>query len=232
MLDAVEKYAKAIGASDEVLDWCRTTLRKVLSTRMFYPSMSEVEHIIDWLVSDAAPSRLRRMSYDQALAGSDKWMKANLKKGRGLTDTESDIETMHDFLDGTRIVKLLSSRAYEREGFFMKHCVAGYNPSTSTIYSYRDARNEPHATFEVARNGKEIVQIKGKGNGSIHPRYIHPILAFLQIVGMPVRPRDMANLGYIHVPDKVIDIVAMFCDSTTQFHTFYGEKYLQSSEVR
>ncbi len=81
------------------------------------------------------------------------------------------------------------------------NCAGGYSPDSTErlIYSYRDANNLPHATFEVQKNNNEIVQIKGKGNGPIHPRYIHPILEFLKVIGMEIRPNDMVNLGYHHI---------------------------------
>lgn len=221
------EYARTLGASEEVLNWCNTTLKSAHAK--LYRDAGGMEHIIDYLISDAAPARLRKMSYEQAKSNADKWMKANLKKGRGIVDTDSDIETVHDFLDGTKIVKLISKRSYEREGFFMRHCVAGYNPEKSTIYSYRDSANEPHATFEVSKNGKEIVQIKGKGNGAIHPKYIHPILVFLKIIGMNIRPNDMINLGYKHLDEKLEQIVSMFVDSKgkkAEIVTLYSEKYL------
>jgi hypothetical protein len=132
--------------------------------------------------------------------------------------SSGDIETVHDFLDGTRIVKLLSKKAYQREGYYMSHCVGGYEPDKSTIYSYRDKNNEPHATFEVAKSGNEILQVKGKGNGSIHPRYINPILTFLKIIGLEVRPSEMKNLGYLSVVpelEKILSHIALL-----------GHKYL------
>ncbi len=70
------------------------------------------------------------------------------------------------------------------------------------IYSYRDSKNIPHATFEVKRKDglinqiNQINQIKGKGNGPIHPKYIHPILAFLKSIGMNIRPNDMSYIEY------------------------------------
>ena len=32
------------------------------------------------------------------------------------------------------------------------------------------------------KSAGKIVQIKGKGNGAIHPKYLHPILSFLRSV--------------------------------------------------
>lgn len=114
------EYAKAIGANEEVLNWCRTTLAATLKAEP--KDQGEVEHILDYLVSDSAPRRLRRMSYDQARIGADKWTKANQKRGRDLIDGPEDIKVLHDFADGSKIVQLLTAKAYQREGFYMAHC--------------------------------------------------------------------------------------------------------------
>lgn len=165
--------------------------------------MSDVEHILDFLVSSAAPIRLQKMSYQDAQRKAKEWSERNQKKGRDLTDSADDIETIHAFKDGSKIVKLKTKSAFSREGFLMNHCVGGYSLSDDRlIYSYRDKKNMPHATFEIHKSDNEIVQIKGKGNGSIHPKYIHPILEFLKVIGMEVRPNDMVNLGYYHLPKE------------------------------
>jgi hypothetical protein len=82
----------------------------------------------------------------------------------------------------------------------------------------------PHATFEVRKNGGEIVQIKGKGNGPIHPKYIHTILAFLKTVGMEIRPNDMQNLGYHHIHKDHIDFLKK-SEAWAQVTIISGEAY-------
>lgn len=202
------EYAIQIGANQEVQAWCNTTL-KAYTTRNLI-DQTEVEHIIDYLASNAAPKRLRKMSYTQALAGANKWSKANQKKGSNIVDGPEDIKVLHEFSDGTYIVKLLTKKAYQREGYFMAHCVGNYSPDTMTVYSYRDVNNYPHATFEVTKEGSEIRQIKGKGNGPIHPKYINPIITFLQIIGVQLRPSEMKNLGYYHIPENYLGILQKF----------------------
>jgi len=224
----IANYAKGLGASDEIITWCET----VVAARMRKEEQldqGEVEHIIDYLISDAAPTRLRKMSYDQAKDSAEKWTKANQKKGRDIVDGPEDIESIHDFGDGSAIVKLISKKAYEREGFLMSHCLGGYDPGRTTIYSYRDKDNQPHATFEVTSDGEQITQIKGKGNGPIHPRYIEPILAFLKAIGKEVRPSDMKNLGYYVVPDEAKAVLAMYVDRNGKgpnYVTIRGAEYL------
>lgn len=217
-------YAHSLNVSDEILSWLNTAGKKAYGTKKV--SESDLEHIIDFFNSTAAPKRLQKMSISDAKRLAKKWSEKNQKKGRNLVDGPDDIETIHDFLDGTKIVKLKSKKAYQREGFFMGHCVGGYSVSDDVhIYSYRDKKNEPHATFEVQKRSNEIVQIKGKGNGAIHPRYIHPILAFLKSIGMDIRPSDMQNLGYYHLEKEHLEFLKNFPEAQKQITMINGEAY-------
>lgn len=223
-MEEILNYANGIGAREEVLTWLKTTGNAAI--KKLKASTSSLEHIIDYLVSDKAPQRLLKMSYVDAKRKAEEWNKSNQKKGSNFTDSSDDIETIHDFLDGTKIVKLKTKKACQREGFLMSHCVGGYTPSDNVhIYSYRDKNNMPHATFEVQKRSNEIVQIKGKGNGSIHPKHIHPILAFLKSIGMQVRPNDMRNLGYYHIANDHLDFIYKLDGVDKQITMINGDAY-------
>lgn len=234
-ITALLEYAIMCGPSPgllstEVLDWLSTTLAAELK-RKPNKETHELEHLVDYLTSADGPKKLKRMSYSQAMEKANAWTKAQQKKGKNIEDGPKDIEVIHDFLDGNKIVKLLSKAAYQREGFLMSHCVGGYDPKTATVYSYRDAKNQPHATFEVAaRIGlDEMYQIKGKGNGPIHPKYINHILVFLNILGIKIRPSEMINLGYAHVPKGALSILHMFVDTkgkAAPLAVLSGENYI------
>ncbi len=223
-MDELLSYAKGMNASGEVLDWMNSVYKNYAAKN---PTSHEIEHIIDFLVSPVAPPRLRKMSYVDAKRKAAEWSKANQKKGKGLVDSDDDVETIHDFLDGTRIVRLKTKKAFQREGFLMSHCVGGYSPDDKNclIYSYRDKQNMPHATFEVQKNNESINQIKGKGNGPIHPKYIHPILAFLKSIGMEIRPNDMINLGYHHIHSDNVAYLMKSARAAAQITMINGEAY-------
>lgn len=225
MIEQLEIYAKHLNASAEVFSWLRTTGAKALKTAQ--TDLSGLEHILDFFVSSAAPLRLQKMNIKDAKRKTSEWSAANQKKGRHLTDGNDDIEIIHDFLDGTKIVKLKTKQALQREGFFMSHCSGGYNPDNSNcqIYSYRDSDNMPHATFEVKKENNEIIQIKGKGNGPIHPKYIHPILLFLEKIGMTIRPSDMINLGYHHIHKDHVEFLKQIVGAREQMAEINGEFY-------
>ena len=214
-------YAKGLGATEEVLSWVETTLqRRLLNPKKKEPSQTEVEHLLDYLCSAAGPKKLKRMSYEQAEVKAAAWTKAQQKKGSHIEEQASDTKTIKKFTDGARIAKLVGKAAFEREGFLMRHCVASYyNRQDIEVYSYRDKENEPHATFEVLSSNGQIQQIKGKGNGSIHPKYIKPVVAFLKKLGVPVRSSEMKNLGYINVDKETKALIEEFVPKlkTTKF---------------
>lgn len=194
-MDSLFEYAKSLNSSDEIIQWLSTTARKALKENK--SDASELEHIIDWMNSSAASERLRKMSIKDAKRLALEWMERNKAKGRNLHDSLDDIEDFMSFKDGSKIVKLKTKKAFEREGFMMSHCLGGYSIRNGyDIYSLRDGQNQAHATFEISKNNDDILQIKGKGNGPIHPKYIDRVLDFLKKIGMNIRSSEMVNLGY------------------------------------
>lgn len=185
------KYARAFDASDKVVHWINHNLKNYLDKNQ--ENQEEIEHIIDFLVSDAAPVKMDMMSYPEAKKATEKWVKKLNKKAGKIVEEPEDTEVVYDFEDGFKIVKLVGKRAYEREGYLMRHCVASYYGSDKTIYSLRDSKNNPHCTME------EDQQVKGKGNGDIHPKYVGYVVKFLEHTGMTVGDSEMAHLGYINV---------------------------------
>ena len=188
-MNQFKKYAKHIGADEYLLKWVDTVLKNEIQREQ--KNTEEVEHVLDYMVQ--CGKKIQRMSYKDAKRLSDAWMKTQIKKGNNIIELPNDIEVVLDFNDGFKVVKLLGENAYKREGFLMSHCVASYYGSDKEIYSLRDKDNIPHCTMEKDQ------QIKGKGNGDIHPKYIDYIVKFLEHVGMTVGDSEMKHLGYINV---------------------------------
>ena len=197
---------------EEVKMWIQTVLIAYLKKES--ENQGEIEHIIDYLNSPQAPKRLVRMSYDQAKASTDKWLKAMVKRGDNIIETDEDVKIiLKSKSTGYRLVKLIGENAFKREGFLMKHCVASYANKTDTeVYSLRDSNNNPHCTIEVQQKNGQIAQIKGKGNGPIHPNYIRYVLKILKYFKMEIRDSEMQNLGYFLPSDGL----RSFIDSNFQ----------------
>jgi hypothetical protein len=199
-MQQLTKYLTYNNPSAEVQNWIRTVLAATIKKGT--ENQVEIEHILDFLASDKAPTRLKKMSYAQAKAATDKWNKTLIKKGEHIQESEADIKVLKRFSDGFKLVELVGENAFKREGYLMRHCAGSYANRTNTkVLSLRDPLNMPHATFELQQD--QMNQIKGKGNGSIHPDYIKKVLAVLKMFKVDVRSSEMENLGYIEVSDTV-----------------------------
>lgn len=196
----LEKYLVNIDLSKEVIQWINTTLKNYLLENE--EDQGEIEHIIDYLQAYKGKSILG-MQYKTAKLNAAKWVKALSKRGMGIIETEEDYETFMTFNSGYRIVKLKTDRSYKKEGSLMSHCVSSYfGKANYTIYSLRDEKNMPHATIGVSTSSSGAIdQIKGKGNGSIHPNYIKYILKFFEKMNLKIKINEMKYLGYIKFPN-------------------------------
>ena len=188
-LDKYLEYANHVGVNEKVGYWLNSTLKNYLEKHD--PKTEEVEHLIDYLSQNEIP-KIQHMSYEDGVKKADKWTKKLQKQAEKIKELPEDTELVHDFKDGFKIVKLVGKNAYDREGYLMRNCVASYFGNGTEIYSLRDKNNNPHCTMEKDR------QVKGKGNGDIHPKYISYVVKFLEITGMTVGDSEMSHLGYMN----------------------------------
>ena len=211
MKEDLKKYAEGMGAKKDVLKWIDTHVPKDASQQ-------EAEHVVDYLCSDKRPKRLSKASYEHMKQNTDKWVKAMNKKGAAIKELKKDTKVILDFEDGFKIVQLIGENAYKREGFLMRHCVAGYYGKDDEVYSLRDKKNMPHATFSGSSQ-----QIKGKGNGCINPKYIKYVVEFLEYMKIGVRDSEMGNLGYVNVEN--------IKDDNVDWGELFREKYFYKDSV-
>jgi hypothetical protein len=211
---------------EETKTYINTTIAAKLK-REPQTTQSEVEHILDYLESKDAPKRFLKMSYDEAKKQSEAWIQKMNKKAGEVVETKQDTKVILKERNGggMRFVELIGEAAFKREGALMSHCVASYYGKSGTkVYSLRDANNNPHCTIEV-QGESQVQQIKGKGNGSIHPKYISYVLRILKYFKLPVRDTELSNLGY----DLLEGAYLRLFDSVYQdykFITFNNKKYL------
>lgn len=217
-------YAKSLDSSQDVISWLETSATSALKKDKI--KEHEIEHIIDWMCSADAPKRLLKMSVVDAKRKAHEWSEKSKKKGKDIKESEDDVSDFMTFDDGFRIVELLTKKSYQREGALMSHCLGGYTVKKNvSMYSLRDKKNQPHCTFEISKNGEEVLQIKGKGNGSIHPKYVYKVIAFLENNGMKIRPSEMTNLGYHHIPKKHIGFIKKFKNLDCKIVDIFDEAY-------
>lgn len=213
-------YAKQFDEKCEAItSWINSTLKNYAKKHTL--NQGEVEHILDYLAH--TKKDIYGMQYDAAKLNSEKWVNAMNKKASNIVEVDNDIKVEINFNNGFRLVRLVNEAAFKREGLLMGNCVASYFGKDCEIYSLRDVKNNPHCTIEVVRKNGKIQQVKGKGNGDVHPRYIGGVLQSLKHLKLELNPREMTYLGYESIPDyywKFID------------GNFKGVKYITFQDKR
>lgn len=153
------------------------------------------------LKGSARYTRLDRIAFPDAVAAAHRFRA--LVAGREGPALDN---TLLDFDDGYRFALLSSEKDLAIEGNRMRHCVGDYGYEVdhgSDIVSLRDRRNRPHVTLEIL-GSRQVVQIKGKANGPVAPRYGKYVAAFIREMGLDIvgdrenagityRPLDLAN---------------------------------------
>ena len=139
-------------------------------------------------------TRLDRVAFPAAVAAAHRFRALVAGREGPVQDN-----TLLDFDDGYRFALLSSAKDLEIEGDRMRHCVGDYDYEVdhgSDIVSLRDRRNRPHVTLEIL-GSRQVVQIKGKANGPVAPRYSRYVAAFIREMGLEVTgDRDNAGLTY------------------------------------
>lgn len=216
----LQKYIQQV-ESEEVKKWIKTVLKAYLSKND--ENVGEIEHILDYFSFKRKKCKernkrfkLTRLGYEQARDEASAWVEKQNKKAANIVETEADIVEIKELDNGLRLVKLVGENAFKREGRLMSHCVGSYYGKKGVeVYSIRDEGNSPHCTIEVS--GDDANQVKGKGNGSIHPKYVGSVLKALKFLNKEVRKSEMTYLGYREVSK---DIFAMYNKN------FKGFKYI------
>ena len=130
-------------------------------------------------------------TFEQALSAAQEWHE---KLAENLAKKQNAQQILSESLIGAEFVmklpnnmtayRLTTPEALDFESEYMGHCVGngGYDAnvknSTTQIYSIRDERGEPHATFEVRNN--TIQQCKGKQNKAPVAKYMPAIQEFIK----------------------------------------------------
>ncbi len=171
------------------------------SARRLESQLHAITYYFHCLKGSSQYTRLERIAFPDAVAAAHRFRALiDEREGRGQDNT------LLDFEDGFRFALLCNEKDLAREGDRMSHCAGDYAYEIehgSDIVSLRDRRNRPHVTIEI-HGSRKVVQIKGKANGSVAPRYRKYVAAFIGQMGLEVtgdrenagltyRPLDLAN---------------------------------------
>jgi hypothetical protein len=197
----MEIYIKYLNTNnkkfDEIVRWINHNLFNYMQNNLTIEN--EIKHILDFLQSDQSPKRLKKMSYLDAERKAKDWVN---KLNKNYKETEDDSELIFKFSNDYKIVKLVSTNSYNREGATMRHCVASYvTKYDSTILSLRDKNNIPHATLELC--GDVIIQIRGKANSKVKSKYALMILEFISKFEYIIYSSEIQNLGLCKIVPEI-----------------------------
>lgn len=222
MIEQLINYAEG---NNEVIEFINNQIQARIKKGKSV-SQGEAEHIIDYLRSEQAPKKLRKASYKDMKRKAEEWLESQKKKGAGVVETEEDVKIIRVFDNGYRFVQLVSKAAFQREGNLMGHCVGSYHGRDGCeIYSLRDNENVPHCTLELLRSNGSINQLKGKGNGPIHPKYISYVIDMCKELGMEIRESELKYLGYSQLSDIMWSIIDRTMKPAKEL-SFNGKRYL------
>lgn len=185
--------------------WLREKFAAGVTFHRFVPDAAltaRVCHVADWIEAarfnnepwlencDAKgrPLKLLKIgSLARAEAEADKAMRRFAFKAAAAPHVEGlGEESVMTFADGSRIVRLLTPAALDRESAMMGHCVGqgAYDKAVTDrsriIYSLRDSSNKAHVTLDVKVAGNELVQCRGKQNAPPVERYMPAVRKFME----------------------------------------------------
>jgi hypothetical protein len=170
---------------------------------------NQISHVLDYFQFNPNLN-ISRISVPEAIRQSIQWTGQLNKKASDQEDVQGTQE-VRKYPDGFRWVKVTSKQALDREGKLMRHCVGSYcrqvSSGSTSIYSLRDKKNEPHCTIEVTN--RTVQQIKGKANGPVDSKYVKYVKDFVlkPIAGEKYsKVSDLKNIGLIEIEDKIYDI--------------------------
>jgi hypothetical protein len=115
---------------------------------------------------------------------------------------------VYQFEDGHAIVQVKPENL-NAEGCSMGHCIGSYydvvKSKKTKIFSLRNNKGKPLTTIEISQNNN-IVEIKGRGNKTVSPKYRKYIIEWVESLGKDV---DVASTDYVNLlpDDKFTDFV-------------------------
>lgn len=195
---------KVVELAPEAPEWAKKAMsQNDLFDIDWKAATDQLRELVDYLhYLNTQGTSFTSMSVPEAIRQNEEWH-AQLagRKAQEALLNEEGIETVLKLEGGYSWVSVHGADALDREGNEMGHCVGSYFDQVSrglnTIYSLRDAKNDPHITIEV--RGNDVDQIKGKANKEVIAKYRGTIIPFL----LHLKPDS------IHVDESGLTVAAV-----------------------
>lgn len=195
----------------------------------------EAIHITDWLsaavINNASwlqntdehgrPKKLLKFSnFAQVLQEANKAMLIEAHKSASIRLNEGDEALVAQLEEGFYVVRLQTPEALDKESGQMQHCIGhgAYDrdlaEGRSAFLSLRDQFGKAHATLEVNKESRRIIQLQGKQNAFPNARYIRLLLPFMkdmrlqtsdiEFSGSMIIDNDYVLHDLFHLPDHSV----------------------------
>ncbi len=159
--------------------------------------IDELEHICDYFMWIDNPNY--SLSFTEANRKAKAWVKSMQLDTTDEKEWE-DYEVVYQTSDWLmKFVKLLTQKAYENESSNMRHCIRTYWWNDREVFSLRDISNKPHATMDIVRWEKKIMQIQWKGDNTVDGKYQDYNIEFLSFMWFDIESRFMEKIWYIDI---------------------------------
>jgi hypothetical protein len=192
--------------------WLREKFVAGVRFHRFVPDAAltaRVRHVADWIEAarvnheewlqrcddKGRPLKLLKIgSLAQAIAEADKAMRRFAFNAAAAPHVDGEgEESVMTFADGSRIVRLLTPAALDRESAMLGHCVgqgaydAAVKDRSRIIYSLRDREGKAHVTLDVKAEGNQLLQCRGKQNAPPIEKYMPQARAFIESSGFVLK---------------------------------------------
>lgn len=220
----IENTCLLMSSNEEIGKLCVSSIGRLLMrswersgdwSHDWYRYTREINHVRDWLTSsvldgdpwlkrvdpEGRPLKLTKMhSMEQLVAEADKAFAKKLQKVGRSAAGEGE-ELFMELADGYKVVQMLTPSALDRESTAMQHCVGlgsydrRLDDERYALFSLRDHLGHPHATIEVDRQNKALLQLRGKQNALPIMKYLRLLAPF--IMAERLNSSETASMGFV-----------------------------------
>jgi hypothetical protein len=146
---------------EEVEFWINSNLSNHLKSNP--ENQDDIEHILDYLCSNDSPKRLKKMSYDEALKGSEKWMNKLIKNNKNIVETDSDVENASSGDNS----KNASSGNYSKNassGNYSQNASSGNHSKNASSGNHSKNASSGNYSQNASSGDRTTWEISGKNN--------------------------------------------------------------------